>query len=137
MHKLTAVEEAKTLFEEAKDWGIWRWLTEKRRARETADAAWAALDEYEKKVKASWGDDLKKAAAARAKDVDPALKLAMQKLKAADEEAYKAHMDAEAQFDEADRRMSTSMAREGARMAIDAWVLREKLIRKMEALGRQ
>jgi len=159
MHKLTAVEEAKTLFEEAKDWGVWRWLTEKRRARSTADAAWEALDECEKKVKDSWGEDLRKAdrevaaaaaasangrakrsyekAKEEAKDVDPALKLAMQRLKAADEEAFKARMDAEAQFDEADRRLSTSMAREGAQMAIDAWVMREKFIRKMEALGRR
>jgi|SRR5450432_1734030 len=160
MHKLPAVEEAKTLFAEAKDWGIWRWLTEKRRVRAAADAAWEALDECEKKVKASWSDDLKKAdrelaaaaAAAKgdgrakrsyekakeeAKDVDPALKLAMKRLRAADEEAYKAHMDAEAQFDEADRRMSTSMACEGAGMAIDAWELREKFVRKMEALGRR
>ena len=139
MQKLKAVEEAKTLFEEAKDWGVWRWLTEKRRARETADAAWAALEEYEKKVKASWNEDLKKAAASvngtsRVRGVNPALKLVMEKLKAADEEAYKAHMAAEAQFDEADRRMSTSMAREGAQMAIDAWIMREKLIRTMESL---
>jgi hypothetical protein len=143
MHKLTAVEEAKTLFEEAKDWGVWRWLMEKRRARQTADAAWEALDEYEKKVKASWGQELKKAAAtngngrAKRSDVDPELKLALQRLKTADEEAYKARMDAEAQIDEADRRLSTSMAREGAQMAIDAWAMREKLIRKMEALGRR
>ena len=39
--------------------------------------------------------------------------------------------------DEADRRMSTSMACEGAQMAIDAWEMREKFIRKMEALGRR
>jgi len=120
MRKLTAVEEAKTLFEEAKDWGVWRWLMEKQRARRTADAAWEALEEYEKNLKAS----------------KPEIKAAFKKLKAADEEAYKARMDAEAQFDEADRRLSTSMAREGAQMAIDAWEMREKLIRKMEAMGR-
>ena len=44
---------------------------------------------------------------------------------------------AEAQFDEADRRMSTSMACEGAQMAIDAWEMREKVIRKAEALARR
>jgi len=123
MHKLAAVEEAKALFEEAKDWGVWRWLTEKRRARQTADAAWEALEEYEKQVRASWNGD-------------QAIKQAAKKLKAADEEAYKARMDAEAKFDEADRRMSTALAREGSQMAIDAWVMREKFIRKLEALGR-
>jgi hypothetical protein len=159
MHKLAAVEEAKTMFEEGREWGVWRWLVEKRRARATADAAWEAFDEYEKKVKDSWSDDLKKAdrelaamaaangdararrsyekAKEQARGVDPALKLALQKLKAADEEAYKARMAAEDKFDEADRRLSTSMAREGAQLAIDAWVMREKFIRKMEALGRR
>src|SRR6476620_10704483 len=61
MHKLPAVEEAKQLFEAAKDWGLWRWLLEKRKCRQTADAAWAAFDEYENKVKASWSDDVRKA----------------------------------------------------------------------------
>ena len=51
MHKLIPVEEAKALFSEAKDWSVWRWLMEKGRARRTADAAWEAFDEYEKKVK--------------------------------------------------------------------------------------
>jgi hypothetical protein len=122
MHKLPPVEEAKALFEEAKDWGLWRWLMEKGRARRTADAAWAALDQCEKNLKAGWSKELKK--------------LADKELKEADAEAYKAHMDAEAQFDEADRRLSTEMARHGAQMAIDAWILREKFIRKLEAFER-
>jgi hypothetical protein len=123
MQKLPAVEEAKTLFEEAKDWGVWRWLTEKPRARRTADAAWAALDDCEKKLKAGWSKELRK--------------LAAKQFKAAEEAATKAHMDAEAQFDYADRHLSAAMAREGAQMAIDAWILREKFIRKLEAFARQ
>jgi hypothetical protein len=124
MHKLAPVEEAKRLFEEAKDWGVWHWLLEKKRMRQTADAAWAALEECENKVRASLGDGAR-------------MKAALQELKAADKAAHKAHMDAEAQFDEADRRMSANMAREGAQMAIDAWIMREKFIRKLEALGRK
>lgn len=159
MQKLIPVEEAKALFEEAKEWGVWRWLTEKRRARQTADQAWEALDEHEAKVMASWSESVRKAhreleaqatanadgrarrsyekAREEAKDVDPEIKAAVQRLRSADEEAYKARMDAEAQFDEADRTLSTSMARIGAQMAIDAWLLREKFVRKMEALGRK
>jgi hypothetical protein len=158
MQKIAQVEEAKALFEEAKDWGVWRWLTEKRRLRRTADVAWEALDECEAKVKTVWNDGIQKAlreieaeaaaaadgrarrtyekARQEAADVQPEVKLAVRRLKEADAEAYRARMDAEAQFDEADRRLSTSMAREGAQMAIDAWLLREKFIRKMEALGR-
>lgn len=159
MQKLIAVEEAKALMNEALDWSLWGWLTEKRRLRATADRAWEALDEAEKKVRAGWSEDLRKAwheleamaefeanprakrqcekARDEAKDVDPEVKLAARKLKEADEEAYALHMQAEETFDEADRRMSTSMAREGARQAIDAWETREKFVRKMEALGRK
>jgi hypothetical protein len=54
MHKLVPVEDAKTLFNEAKDWSVWRWLTEKKHARTTADAAWEALETCEEKVKAAW-----------------------------------------------------------------------------------
>jgi hypothetical protein len=125
MQKLAAVEEAKALFEEAKDWGVWRWLTEKKRARQTADAAWEALEAYEKKVRASWSADAKRAYKSDTR------------LQEADAEAHQARLAAEAQFDEADRRMSTSMARDGSQMAIDAWEMREKVIRKLEALGRR
>jgi hypothetical protein len=125
MQKLKPVEEAKTLFEEAKDWGMWRWLTEKSRARRTADAAWEALEQCEKKVKAGWTPEVKQAF-----KEDEALQTFRR-------QAHKAHLDAEAQFDEADRRMSTSMAREGTQMAIDAWEMREKFIRKLEAFGRR
>jgi hypothetical protein len=123
MHKLPPVEEAKALFEEAKAWGVWGWLTEKRRLRQTADAAWEALEAYETALKKSWDAETRKTVTHH--------------FKTAAAEAYKAHMDAEAQFDEADRRISTSMAREGAQMAIDAWIMREKLIRKMEAMAKK
>ena len=158
MHKLPPVEEAKQLFEAAKDWGLWRWLLEKRNVRQTADAAWAAFDEYENKVKAGWNEDIRKAwreaeteaaaaadgrakrayekAKAEAKGIDAEMKAKVRLLHEADSEAYKARMDAEAQFDEAERRLSSGMACEGAQMAIDAWILREKFIRKMEALSR-
>ena len=130
----------------------------KAQRRQTADAAWAAFDEYESKVKASWSDDVRKAwreaeteaaaaadgrarrayekAKAEAKGIDPDLKAKARLLQEADAQAYKARMDAEAQFDDADRRLSSGMACEGAQMAIDAWVMREKFIRKMEALAR-
>jgi hypothetical protein len=159
MQKLIPVEEAKNLMKEAIDWSLWGWLTEKRKLRTTADRAWEALDEYEKKVKTAWSDDLKAAwresealaaaggnararrqyekAKEEAKDVAPEIKLAVQRLKEAEDEAHAAHMEAEETFDEADRRMSTSMACEGAQQAIDAWEMREKVIRKAESLARR
>jgi hypothetical protein len=143
MHKLVAVEEAKTLMNEAKDWGVWHWLTEKSRVRAAADQANEALAEFEKRVKAGWDDDLKKAWRAmqarngKPRHADPQIELALERIKAADEEAETARLDAEATFDEAERRMSAGMACEGAQKAIDAWVLREKAIRKAEALGKK
>ena len=136
MRKLPAVEEAKSLFNEAKDWGMWRWLIEKRRARTTADAAWAALDEYEQKVKDGWSEDLQKAYRG-GRNIDPDLKETVKRLKEAEEEADRVHQEAEDIFAEADRRLSTSMACEGAQRAIEAWEMRESVIRKLEAAGRR
>jgi len=159
MQKLAEVEEAKTLMNEAKDWGVWHWLTEKRRVRAAADQANAALGELEKKVKAGWDDDLKKAyrelealasvngnprarhryekAKEEASGVDPEIKLLVERVKELDDVAEQTRLDAEATFDEAERRMSAGMAREGAQKAIDAWMLREKAIRKAEAAGKK
>ena len=139
MHKLAPVEDAKTLFHQARDWSVWRWLIEKKRARTTADAAWHALDAYERKVKAAWLEEWQKAylKPRRHNGLDPEIKAILEAIRQSEEESQKAHEAAEAQFDEADRRMSGSMACEGAQMAIDAWELREKFIRKAEALGRR
>jgi len=159
MQKLIEVEEAKAVMNEAKGWSLWGWLTEKRRLRSTADKAWEALDAAEKKAKDTWSDDLKKAyreleaeaqadsnprskrqlekAREEAKDIDADVKAAVKRVKDAFDESYNAHMTAEETFDVADRRMSTSMAREGADQAIEAWELTEKAIRKAEALARR
>jgi hypothetical protein len=47
MRTLSEVEEAKALMIEAVEWSLFRWLFEKRRVRETADQANAALDKIE------------------------------------------------------------------------------------------
>ena len=145
MRKLVEVEEAKTLMNEAKDWGVWRWLTEKRKVRTAADRAVDALNELDRQVKASWREDLVKAyreleqgkTKRRNNGLAPEVQEAARRVKEAAEEAEAARLDAEATFDEAERRMSAAMAREGAQKAIDSWELREKSIRKAEAAGRQ
>jgi hypothetical protein len=45
-------------------------------------------------------------------------------------------MEAEKAFDDAERQLSTSLAREGCRKAIHSWDLHEKAIRKAEVLIR-
>jgi hypothetical protein len=156
MQKLIPVEDAKALMTEAIDWSVWRWLTEKRKVRVAADAAVDALNAQDKKVKAAWNDDLKKTwrelelelessrsrqkyeqAKEEAKHVPAEIKEAVRKVKDAGDEAETARLDAEDTFDEAERKMSAGMAREGARKAIASWELREKSIRKAESLGRR
>lgn len=138
MRKLVPVEEAKALMNEALDWSVWRWLMEKRRVRETADRATEALGECERKVKAAWSEELRKVATnGRLRSLDSELKLALHELKQAEDAAEVARLDAEATFDEAERRLSASMAREGAEKAIASWELREKAIRKAESVGRK
>ena len=61
MKKLEAVEEARVIMTAGTEWGVFKWLMEKRKVRGIADRATAALNEAEDKVKATWSDDLKKA----------------------------------------------------------------------------
>ncbi len=53
----------------------------------------------------------------------------------ADDEAYNAHEDAEDKFAEAEKKMSTSLAKDGARLALVAYDTHEAAIRKAEALA--
>jgi hypothetical protein len=46
MRKRSQVEEATALMNEAKEWGVWRWLWEKGRVRATADRANDALPNW-------------------------------------------------------------------------------------------
>src|SRR5450756_133924 len=61
MKKLEAVEEARAIMTAGREWGVFKWLMEKRKVRIIADKATAALNEAEDKVKATWSDELKKA----------------------------------------------------------------------------
>jgi hypothetical protein len=152
MKRLKEVEEATALMQEAAaNWSVMRWLAEKKRVRKTADRANDALDELDRKVKASWCNELKAAYAElssavakserqptpkngnNAATIAPEIKLFAKQVKQSDEEAYRARMDAEDTFDVAEKRLSTRMAREGAQKAITSWELHEKAIAKAQA----
>ena len=148
VRKLPEVEEAKSLMMEATDWSVFRWLFEKRRVRETADRANAALDKLNEAVKARWSGDVKAAykeltakkgdsayrRPAEAASLDPEVRIFVKKVKEADDAAYRARMDAEDTFDEAERQLNTDLAREGCQKAIQSWELHEKAIRKAESV---
>ena len=151
MRKLTEVEDAKALMTEAVEWSVMRWLREKKRVRKAADKANDALDALEQEIKRAWSAELAAAygellpassnAAAgrqpRAKNatdsISAEIRLAARHIKQADDQAYRAHMDAEETFDEAEKQLSTRLAREGASKAIASWELHESAIRKAEA----
>jgi hypothetical protein len=57
--KLVLVEEARAIMTQGMQWGVWKWLLEKRRVRGIADVARAALDDLEMQVKLTWPEDLK------------------------------------------------------------------------------
>jgi hypothetical protein len=156
MRKLPAVEDARAIMKQGMEWGAWKWLLEKKRVRGIADQARAALDELEMKVKLGWSDDLKitynhlvaengnakrsrqqakDAKQVRIPDTDPKVLTAAKALKEADDDAYNAHEDAEDLFAEAEKKMSTNMAREAAGKALVAYDRHEAAIRKAGALA--
>ena len=149
MEKLSVVEAAKVLMNEAMTWSVMKWLREKKTVRKTADQANAALDQLSHTVRERWPKEIRAAyesltvhtAATTAHrqpvtlpDRDLEASLIARKSKESDDEAYRARMDAEETFDKAEKQLSTSLAREGCRKAIHSWDLHEKAIRKAEAI---
>jgi hypothetical protein len=150
MKTLPEVETAKTLMTEAMTWSVMKWLREKKRVRKTADLANAALDQASQTVRQRWPEPIRTAYEAMVMQTargalashqqpvtaktDHDATLVVSKSCEADDEAYRARMDAEKAFDDAERKLSTSLAREGCRKAIHSWDLHEKAIRKAEAL---
>jgi len=140
MRKLPEVEEAKALMTEAVEWSVMKWLKEKKRVRKVADLANNALDQLSKETKLLWTGELRAAYSALAENTgkgkpsDEQTLKSVKPVKQADDEAFRAHMEAENTFDEAERQLSTSMAREGCRKAIYSWELHEKAIRLAERL---
>jgi hypothetical protein len=156
MRKLSAVEDARAIMTQGMDWGMWKWMLEKKTVRGIADKARATLDDVEMRVKLTWSDELKiafnqlveedgnsKRSGRRAKDdkrvksqnADAKIMAVVKGVKQADDDAYNAHEDAEDLFAEAEKKMSTSMAREAAGKALVAYDLHEAAIRKAEAVS--
>jgi hypothetical protein len=138
---------------EAVAWSVMKWLREKKRVRKTADQANAALDQLSAVTRQRWPDPIRTAyelllaptTGAKATHqpekpsrpvITPDAKLTAQKMKESDDEAYRARMDAEEAFDQAEKLLSTRLAREGCNKAIHSWDLHEKAICKAEAIIR-
>ena len=142
MRKLPEVQEAKELMNEAMEWSTFKWLWEKKKVRDTADRANAALERMEKSIKAKWSDELKAAyksaskksgTGPQAESHDLQIFQFVEKVLEADRAAHRARMDAEDTFDTAEKQMSTSLAIAGCKKAIHSWELHEKAIRRAES----
>lgn len=146
--KLLEVDAAKQLMTEALTWSVMKWLREKKSVRKAADQANAALDQSRKSAGERWPADIRFAYDALAKNGngaargamkafpsagDPKAALLARKIKEADDEARRARADAEKTFDDAEKQLSTSLAREGCRKAILSWELHEVAIRHAES----
>lgn len=150
MDKIPEVEDAKALMTEAMTWSVMKWLRDKKRVRKTADKANAALDRTSQTVREQWPEPVRviyealaiqavgaSTARRQQKPVDSNPdKINATRSKEKDDEAYRARMDAEATFDLAEKQLSTSLAREGCRKAIDSWDLHAKAIRIAESFIR-
>ena len=140
MRKLPEVEEATALMTEAMEWSVMKWLREKKRVRQTADRANDALNQLSQETRSLWPGGLRAIDEALAKktgsgsQADTETVNAVKQVRKADDEALRAHTDAENTFDEAEKQLSTMMAREGCRKAIYSWELHEKAIRMAERL---
>jgi hypothetical protein len=151
MRKLPEVEEARSIMTQGMEWGVWKWITEKKRVRVVADQATDALNAAEMKVKEAWPEELKlaydavvdgefskgkKRKASSGNGVNADLVKLAREVREADVVAEQCRLDAEDTFAEADRKMSTELARQGARKALERYDLHEKAIRRAEAAGR-
>ena len=148
MKKLPEVEAAKQLMKEATKWSVMTWLGQKKRVRKAADQANAALDNLSDQLKQRWPDSLRARYEALASGNSPSRlngrsrekvmgkeleeSVTARKLREADDRARHARDLAERTFDEAERKLSTSLAREGCRQAIEAWDLHENAIVQSE-----
>src|SRR6516225_8863046 len=150
MRKLPEVEEARSIMTQGMEWGVWKWITEKKRVRVVADQATDALNAAEMKVKEAWPEELKlaydavvdgefskgkKRKASSGNGVNADLVKLAREVREADVVAEQCRLDAEDTFAEADRKMSTELARQGARKALERYDLHEKAIRRAEAAG--
>lgn len=151
MNKLPEVEAANELMIEAAKWSVMRWLREKKRVRKIADQANAVLDRFSLELKQRWPDNVRAAYDAlaaqagathedrssgkqRLPPIDSEALLIVKKAKEAYDEAHRARMKAEATFDQAEKQLSTRLAREGCVEAIRSWDLKQKAIDRAEKL---
>jgi hypothetical protein len=131
------------------DWSVFTWLLRKSEVRATADRANAALDRLKRAAKSHWCSELRLAykekepkggpygsAASTLNVIAPESRILIRRLQDGEDAARMARKDAEETFDEAEKRLSTDLAREGCLKAMRQWELDLNVIRHVEAISR-
>lgn len=139
MNKLVELEEARAIMTEAIHWSVMKWLSEKKRVRRAADAANDALDTLEKQIRSKWDPQLATAykqltaaPEANGRGVSEDVVRLARSIRQAHDAALSMRMDAEAIFKKAEKRLSTSLAREGCQKALEGWDSHEEAIKRSE-----
>jgi hypothetical protein len=132
MESLTDVERARALMTEAIEWSVMKWLADKKKVRKIADRANEVLNATEAEIHAKWNPKLK-AAYDESGAGSPQLKRLAKSIREEHEAANRFRMEAEATFDLAEKRLSTALAREGCRQAINGWEHHLQAIRLAES----
>jgi hypothetical protein len=132
MAKLAEVEKARTLMVEAIEWSVMKWLAEKKRVRKTADKANEVLNSVEQEIHRKWSPRFK-AAYDKSGAPSPETARFAKKIREEHDAANKLRLQAEETFDGAEKRLSTAMAREGCRQAIEGWDHHMEAIRLAES----
>ena len=130
MKKISEVEDAKALMQEAKSWSVMKWLREKKRVRTAADQANAALDNLRQKIQGNWPEDLQSSYKAKsgtqwAQQKGESRLRELNHVWEADQQAAQTRELAEKTFDDAEKQLSTRLAREGCEKAVRSWELFE------------
>lgn len=132
MKILAKVEQARALMTEAIDWSVMKWLREKRRVRRAADQANELLNEAEAEIRKKWSPEFR-SIYEQSGALSPEKKRLATRIRHEHDAANRLRVEAEKTFDGAEKRLSTAMAREGCRQAIEGWEHHLEAIRLAEA----
>lgn len=132
MKKLAEVEQARALMTEAIDWSVMNWLSQKKRVRKAADRANEVLNATEAEIRKKWSPEFR-SIYDESVVASPEMKHLASRIRREHDAANRFRMEAEKTFDGAEARLSTAMAREGCRQAIEGWDHHLEAIRLAES----
>ena len=122
------VVEAKDLLDDAKEWGMFTWMSQsnKDRVRSAIDGSTEVLRQQVTTVKKSWSASLRNAYNGR--NGDPKTRRAVRKLRDAEAALEQVTAQCKTAFDEAERELNAGKARQGVVQARQVIEIHEKVL---------